>query len=42
MQKIVYKQYEIFNEKRKEEARIKADLEDEKNLEETYKALKER
>lgn len=42
MQKIIYKQYEIFNEKRKEEARIKADLEDEKNLEETYKALKER
>lgn len=42
MQKIVYKQYEIFNEKRKEEARIKADLEDEKNLEETYKVLKER
>ena len=42
MQKIAYKQYEIFNEKRKEEARIKADLEDEKNLEETYKALKER
>lgn len=42
MQKIVYKQYEIFNEKRKEEARIKADLEDETNLEETYKVLKER
>lgn len=42
MQKIAYKQYEIFNEKRKEEARIKADLEDEKNLEETYKVLKER
>lgn len=42
MQKIAYKEYEIFNQKRKEEAKIKADLEDEKILEETYKALKER
>lgn len=42
MQKIAYKEYEIFNQKRKEEAKIKADLEDEKMLEETYKALKER
>lgn len=42
MQKIAYKEYEIFNQKRKEEAKIKADLEDEKMLEETYKALKEK
>lgn len=42
MQKIAYKEYEIFNQKRKEEAKIKANLEDEKNLEEIYKALKEK
>ena len=42
MEQVVRQRYEIFDKKRKEEARIKADLEDEKMLEKTYKALKDR
>lgn len=42
MEQVVKQRYEIFDKKRKEEARIKADLEDEKMLEKTYKALKDR
>ena len=42
MEQVVRQRYEIFDKKRKEETRIKADLEDEKMLEKTYKALKDR
>ena len=42
MEQVVRQRYEIFDTKRKEETRIKADLEDEKMLEKTYKALKDR
>lgn len=42
MEQVVRQRYEIFDKKRKEEVRIKADLEDEKMLEKTYKALKDR
>lgn len=42
MEQVVRQRYEIFDKKRKEEAKIKADLDDEKMLEKTYKALKDR
>lgn len=42
MEQVVRQRYEIFDKKRKEETRIKADLDDEKMLEKTYKALKDR
>lgn len=39
MEQIAFKQYEVFNQKRKEKELIKAQKEDEKILEDTYKTL---